>query len=86
MEGRYCRRRRNQGANEKTLMPQFPKQSTRPLTAASYRAAVRRVRELCDLIDARAVHGLADAARTLSRRHRGETVQAEIAREQRYVE
>ena len=63
--------------------PQFRK-STRPLRPKSYRAAVRRFRELCELIEqysdpqdirekaqlTRAIHGLSLAAQGLSRRHR----------------
>lgn len=36
-------------------MPRFPK-STRPLRPASYRAAVRRFRQLCDSIEAHATN------------------------------
>jgi|GEM_PF-2513615 len=56
----------------------------RPLRPVSYRAAVRRFRQLCDIIEryadpqdtlekarlTRAIHGLAYAARGLSERHR----------------
>ena len=73
-------------------MPQFPRQSTRPLTARSYRAAAARIRELADSIDAHAepatpqdkraltqsIHGLAHAARDLSRRHRGVSVAQDL--------
>ena len=69
--------------------PQFRK-STRPLRPASYRAAVRRFRKLCDLIEqysdpqdirekaklTRAIRGLAFASRSLSSR-----AQAQAARE-----
>lgn len=75
--------------------PQFAKATTRPLTAASYRSAVRRMRQICDQIEARAeaaeprerasltraIHGLSHTARTLSRRHRGESLATEIERE-----
>jgi len=66
--------------------PQFRK-STRPLRPASYRAAVRRFRKLCDLIEqysdpqdirekaqlTRAIHGLAYGAKDFSARHRRAT-------------
>lgn len=72
-------------------MPQFTP-STRPLRPASYRRAVRRFRQLCDIIErysdpkdsrekaqlARAIHGLALASRSLSARSRA---QAKAARE-----
>lgn len=68
-------------------MPQFPKQTARPLRPESYRAAVRRYRQLCDLIEryananttrekaqlTRAIHGLAYSAKSLSARHRAAT-------------
>jgi hypothetical protein len=74
-------------------MPQFSRQSSRPLTARSYRAAVARIRELAAAIEARAgatephdramltrsIHGLAHAARDLSRRHSGVSVAQEMA-------
>jgi len=67
-------------------MPQFP-QSTRPLRPASRRAAVRRFRQLCDIIErysdpkdsrekaqlTRAIHGLAYSTKALSARHRRAT-------------
>src|SRR5690606_30451043 len=70
--------------------PQFPKQSTRPLSPRALAAAVRRFRKLCDLIEqysdpqdirekaqlSRAIHGLALASRSLSSR-----AQAQAARE-----
>ena len=70
--------------------PQFRKQRHQPLRPASYRAAVRRFRKLCDLIEqysdpqdirekaqlTRAIHGLARASRSLSSR-----AQAQAARE-----
>ena len=31
-------------------MPQFSRQSSQPLTNASYAAAVRRIRQLCDVV------------------------------------
>lgn len=63
--------------------PQFTRQASRPLTAASYAAAVRRLRQLLDLIEhysdpqdvrqkqqlTRAIHGLSMSAQALSRRH-----------------
>jgi hypothetical protein len=66
--------------------PQF-RPTTRPLRPASYRAAVRRYRQLCDIIErysdpkdsrekaqlARAIHGLAYGAKDLSARHRRAT-------------
>jgi len=67
-------------------MPQFTP-STRPLRPVSYRRAVRRFRQLCDIIErysdpkdsrekaqlARAIHGLAYGAKDLSARHRRAT-------------
>jgi hypothetical protein len=64
---------------------QFPRQSSRPLTARSYQAAARRLREIAVQLEryaaaeqprekaalTRAVHGLTQMARVLSRRHRG---------------
>lgn len=69
--------------------PQFAP-SVRPLRPVSYRRAVRRFRQLCDIIErysdpkdsrekaqlARAIHGLALASRSLSNR-----AQAQAARE-----
>jgi len=69
-------------------MPQFPRQSSRPLSPVSIRASARRARALLDQIDhyadpqdarerqrlTRAINGLAHAARDLSRRHRGQSV------------
>jgi len=63
--------------------PQFAP-SARPLRPASLRAAVRRFRQLCDIIErysdpqdirekaqlTRAIHGLAYGAKDLSARHR----------------
>lgn len=68
-------------------MPQFTRQSSRPLTAASYAAAVRRQRQLLDTIEryagasqpreraqlTRAIHGLSLGAQSLSRRHAGKS-------------
>lgn len=67
-------------------MPQFSRQSSRPLTPTGYLASVRRILELLDVIHAyalippttprdrarltRAIHGLSLAAQSLSRRHR----------------
>lgn len=73
--------------------PQFAP-SVRPLRPASLRAAVRRFRQLCDIIEryadpkdtrekaqlARAIHGLAYGAKDLSARHR-RTTQGSGARE-----
>jgi hypothetical protein len=72
-------------------MAQFRK-TTRPLPPGSYRAALRRIRELVVTIEAhaeaqephekavltRAIHGLAWAARDLSRRHRRITTAQEL--------
>ena len=64
-------------------MPQFQKQTSRPLTTAGYRARTRRMRALCDLIDkhaeggaqlTRAINGLAQAASDLARRQRGQSI------------
>lgn len=74
-------------------MPQFTRQSSRPLSPRSYRAAVRRVRQLCDAIAdnaeaqspteraglTRAINGLAGAAGSLARRHRGVSVAHDLA-------
>lgn len=68
------------------MPPQFQR-TTRPLRPASYRAAVRRYRQLCDIIErysdpkttrekaqlTRAIHGLAYGAKDLSARHRRAT-------------
>jgi len=73
-------------------MVQFARQSSRPLTARSYRAAVARITDLAASIEAhaeateprekaaltRAIHGLAHAARDLSRRHRQVSVAQEL--------
>lgn len=62
--------------------PQFQRQSTRPLRPDSIRAATRRFRQLCDIIErhadpkdqrekaqlTRAIHGLALASRSLRNR------------------
>jgi hypothetical protein len=67
---------------------QFTRQSSRPLTAASYAAATRRHRRLLDLIEryadpqsvrdkqqlTRAIHGLSMSAQNLSRRHRAQSI------------
>lgn len=67
--------------------PQFPKQSIRPLSPRALAAAVRRFRQLCDIIErysdpkdfrekaqlTRAIHGLAYGAKDLSARHRRAT-------------
>jgi len=66
--------------------PQFAP-SVRPLRPVSYRRAVRRFRQLCDIIEryadsqttrekaqlTRAIHGLAYGAKDLSARHRRAT-------------
>lgn len=76
-------------------MTQFTRQSLRPLSARNYRAAVRRVRELADAIEAhaeateprekatrtRAINDLSHVARDLARRNRGLTVAEQIARD-----
>lgn len=65
-------------------MPQFSKQSSRPLTPAGYIARTDRIIELAWLVRkysnagdvrgkqqlTRAIHGLAHAAKNLSQRHR----------------
>lgn len=70
--------------------PQFRKQIDQPLRPVSYRRAVRRFRQLCDIIERysdpkdsrekaqliRAIHGLALASRSLRNR-----AQAQAARE-----
>ena len=66
-------------------MIQFPRQSTRPLSPRSIRGAVRRIRQLADLIEAhadaieprekatatQAINGLASASRVLMQRRMG---------------
>lgn len=72
-------------------MAQFTSQNP-PLSPRSVRGALRRIRELCDLIEAhagateprekatvtRAIHGMAWTAHDLSRRHRGLSVAQEL--------
>jgi hypothetical protein len=74
--------------------PQF-QQSTRPLRPTSYRAAARRFRKLCDLIEqysdpkdsrekaqlTRAIHGLALASRSLSARNRAQAARTRAPQE-----
>lgn len=70
------------------MMPQFPKRSTRPLTAESYRVAAQRAAELASKIAqmadhlgqpvagrimTRAIRDLAMHAKRLDDRHRGLT-------------
>lgn len=64
-------------------MPQFTKRVSQPMSAASYKAAVRHLRKRIDRIEARcepitardkasltsAINGLSIAAQALSRRH-----------------
>lgn len=66
------------------MSARFTRQSAQPLRQAHYLAAVRRARELCDVIErncgaveprdkaklTQAIHNLAMHARTLSDRHR----------------
>lgn len=73
------------------MSPQYTPQNP-PLSPRSVRGALRRIRALCDLIEAhagatephekatvtRAIHGLAHTARDLSRRHRGVSVAEEL--------
>ena len=69
-------------------MTQFTRQSTRPLSPAAYGAAVRRGRQLLDIIEryrspqdvrekqqlSRAINGLSYFARDLARRQRGQSI------------
>lgn len=69
-------------------MAQFSRQVSRPLSAASYKAAVRHLRKRIDRIEARcepvtardkasltsAINGLSIAAQALSRRHHRSSV------------
>lgn len=70
---------------------QFTRQSSRPLSAESYRAAARKLRKYADALDARCeaveprerasltscIHGLSHFARSLSARHNRRMIASE---------